>query len=193
MSDQPPRKRRWFSFSLRAFLAGVFLIAIALGVLTHRWHRYQHQKATIASLGHVEYYRDSRLQWWRYLLTNEQLADDVRRVGAYGSLNERDLKSLRMFRRLEKLWLRSDSISDITPLAGLTQLKTLYLLGTDVTDISALSKMTQLEELYILLTPISDITPLAGLTQLKLLYLYKTEVTDISALSKMTQLEMMNI
>ncbi len=191
MADQPPRKRRWFSFSLRTFLASVLLIAIALGFFAHRWQRYQHQKATIESLQSrftLKYYRDSRLPWWKYLVTNERLADDVREIVAY-PLYDEDLESLRMFRRLEFLILDGGSISDITPLADLTQLKYLHLERTEATDISALSKMTQLETLAIIEARIADITPLTELTHLEELWLWGTEVTDITPLAGLTQLK----
>ncbi len=192
MADQPPRKRPWYSFSLRAFLLAILLIAIALGVLVRKI-RYEQQKATIYSLRsdglEIGYHRESRLPWWRYLLTSAQLTDDVRSFLLYsGSLNESDLNSLRMFHRLESLRL-NDSTSDITPLAGLTQLKKFVLSKTNVTDISALANLTQLKLLVIREAPLLDITPLAGLTQLKELVLSKTNVTDISALANMTQLE----
>ncbi len=48
-----------------------------------------------------------------------------------------------------------ESVSDLTPLANMTNLKGLYLYGTNV----------------------SDITPLANLTNLKGLYLYGTKVS----------------
>ncbi len=194
MADRPPRKRRWFSFSLRTFLAGVFLIAIVLMPLAHRWHRYHQQKATIDSLENavgVEYYRESRLPGWRYLLTNEQLADDVHHIHEWDLLNDGDLKLLPMFRRLETL--QANGVSNITPLAELTQLKVLYLIGTTVTDITPLADLTQLRELCLNGTSVRDITPLAGLTQLNELYLDGTSVTDITPLAGLTQLKVLDL
>ena len=50
-------------------------------------------------------------------------------------------------------------ISDISPLAGLTQLEILDICGTEITDFSTLRKLTSLKELYLVETGISDVSP----------------------------------
>ncbi|WOO91909.1 leucine-rich repeat domain-containing protein (plasmid) [Mollicutes bacterium LVI A0078] len=59
----------------------------------------------------------------------------------------------------------NNSISDITPLSGLTNLTYLYLY-TSISDITPLSGLTNLTDLYLGNNSISDITPLSGLTNL---------------------------
>ncbi len=198
MADQPPRTRRWFSFSLRAFLVGVCLIAIVLMFLAHRWHRYQHQKATIESLLspelQLEYYPGSRLPGWKYLFTNKQLADDVRHIVTWTNPGKPvDLNFVRMFRRLEQMHVIGGTISDTTPLADLTQLKELYLAEASVTDLTPLVGLTQLKALNLRDTSVTDTTPLAGLTELKHLDLAGTNVTDLSPLAGLTKLNLLDL
>ena len=56
------------------------------------------------------------------------------------------------------------SLSDLTPLAGLTNLGRLYLYGnTSLTDLSPLSGLTNLTELDLTGSAAQDVSPLAGL------------------------------
>ena len=84
--------------------------------------------------------------------------------------------------------VNSNTVSDFSPLAGLTELVYLNLSYTAITDISPLSGLTQLNTLDLFYTAISNISPLAGLTQLAYLDLSYTAITDISPLSGLTQL-----
>ncbi len=84
--------------------------------------------------------------------------------------------------------VNSNTISDFTPLAALTNLKSLYLSNCSISDIAFLAKLTQLTYLNLLSNPVSDVSPLAGLTQLNGLYLYSTSISDVSALSGLTEL-----
>ena len=82
----------------------------------------------------------------------------------------------------------ANPISDVSPLAALTQLTELNLVGTDVLDVSPLAALTQLTELNLAGTAVSDVSPLAALTQLTWLNLFNTAVSDVSSLSALTQL-----
>ena len=79
-------------------------------------------------------------------------------------------------------------VSDVSPLAGLTQLTWLRLYGTGVSDVSPLAGLTQLTWLNLGDTGVSDVSPLAGLTQLTYLGLHGTSVSDVSPLAGLTQL-----
>ena len=79
-------------------------------------------------------------------------------------------------------------ISDVSPLAGLTQLTYLGLSGTDVSDVSPLANLTQLTRLDLIATGVSDVSVLAALTQLTYLGLSWTDVSDVSPLANLTQL-----
>ncbi|MGC8718106.1 MAG: leucine-rich repeat domain-containing protein, partial [bacterium] len=68
----------------------------------------------------------------------------------------------------QKLFLESNQISDISPLANLTKLQELYLESNQISDISPLANLTKLQELDLSNNQISDIRPLtrnAGLGQ----------------------------
>ena len=95
--------------------------------------------------------------------------------------------------QLTQLGLFFGSVSDVSFLSGLIQLQTLNLSHTALSDISALSGLTQLTVLDLSNTAISDVSPLAGLTQLSTLYLYNTSVSDITALSGLTELKAFGI
>ncbi|MGX4601751.1 immunoglobulin-like domain-containing protein [Faecalimicrobium sp. JNUCC 81] len=83
----------------------------------------------------------------------------------------------------------SNQISDISPLAGLTNLTYLSLRGNyQVSDISALSGLTNLTYLSLEWNQISDISPLSRLTNLTSLVLYNNQISDISPLSGLTNL-----
>ena len=59
--------------------------------------------------------------------------------------------------------VEGDSISDVSPLSGLTQLNTLYLFNTSISDVSALARLTQLTFLDLRYNAISDVSALLGL------------------------------
>ena len=90
------------------------------------------------------------------------------------------------------LSLHGREVTDLTPLAELTQLTELGIYETKVTDISPLAKLTKLTTLKIRDTILNDITPLASLTDLRELELYGnwklTDITPLAGLNKLTKL-----
>ena len=104
-----------------------------------------------------------------------------------------DVSPLAGLTQMEVLILSDNTVSDISPLAGLPQLSRLVLINTPVSDISALSRLTRLKTLAIENVPISDISPLAGLTQLTRLDLVNTQASDISPLAGLTQLTRLDL
>ena len=105
---------------------------------------------------------------------------------------------------MRRLDLQSNSISDISPLSGLSNLRWLKLgynnitlfdydliptpENSGITDISPLSGLSRLTTLELQYNSISDISPLSGLTNLESLDLWNNKITDISALSKLINL-----
>jgi internalin A len=83
------------------------------------------------------------------------------------------------------------NVSDVSPLANLTNLETLILEGQEIRDISALAALTQLPRLSLSTNYINDITALVSLTNLHYLNLSHNEITDISALAYLTNLEVL--
>ncbi len=84
-------------------------------------------------------------------------------------------------------------ISDISPLAGLTNLTDLHLTYNRISDISAVTGMTNLTELNLHSNQISDISAVAGLTNLLYLNLGGNQISDISAVGGLTNLETLNL
>ena len=104
-----------------------------------------------------------------------------------------DFSPLKGLTKLTYLDLSDTFLTDISALAGLTQLRGLYLSSNTLTDISALAGLTQLRTLALERANLSDISALASLTQLRKLRLSSNTLTDISALAGLTQLRFLNL
>lgn len=95
---------------------------------------------------------------------------------------------------LSSLWLYSNDISDLTPLAGLSSLKKLNIFGNPITDLSPLADLTVLDWLDITGLDIGgDISPLAGLHELELLQALDAGIRDLSPLSALTKLSFLHL
>ena len=94
---------------------------------------------------------------------------------------------------LEALWLQRTAVSDVSALANLTNLEWLVLRDTGVSDVSALARLTNLEWLDLNYTGVSDVSALARLTNLEWLYLDYTNVSDVFALASLTNLEVLDL
>ena len=94
-------------------------------------------------------------------------------AGCGGSHEEQTAAKIRLAKENEAtvLELHGKQISELAPLAGLTNLKTLGLGRNQITDLTPLANLIQLETLWIPDNQITDLTPLAKLTELKMLYL----------------------
>ena len=104
-----------------------------------------------------------------------------------------DVSPLAALTQLTWLGLSGTAVSDVSPLANLTQLETLVLQYTAVSDVSPLTALTQLTRLNLGGTAVSDVSPLANLTQLETLVLQYTAVSDVSPLTALTQLTELNL
>ena len=144
------------------------------------------------------------------------VASTVLELGFMDLQNE-DLLVLRYMENLTELWLSGNYISDLsplagltnltslavgwseiglsdlTPLAGLTNLTMLNLGGNQISDLSPLAGLTNLEQLFLHSNQISDISPLAGLTNLEILWLEDSEVSDLAPLSGLVNLTELNL
>ena len=89
--------------------------------------------------------------------------------------------------------VNSNSISDISPLAGLTQLTSLDLENNSISDISPLGGLTNLTQLYLSDNAITDISPLGGLYQLTTLWIQSNSITDLSPLGRLTNLTWLDL
>jgi hypothetical protein len=90
-----------------------------------------------------------------------------------------DLNFVSDMPQLEKLYLASTPVRDLTPLRG-TRIKALFLEFTQVSDISPLAGLP-LTDLALTETRVTDLSPLKGMP-LKNLYLSRTGVVDLTPL-----------
>ncbi len=114
-------------------------------------------------------------------------------TGLEGATNLRTLDLGAEYVEAENRSINSNSISDFSPLTGLTKLRTLNLGDNKISDISAVAGLTNLTTLELGSNDISDISAISGLTNLRTLYLWNNNISDISALSGLTQLTALNL
>ena len=99
-----------------------------------------------------------------------------------------DISPIAGLTNLTTLNLTNNSVADISPIAGLTKLTWLYLTNNSVTDISPIAGLTNLKTLSLINNSVADISPIAGLTKLKKLYLNSNSIADISPVAGLTKL-----
>ena len=107
------------------------------------------------------------------------------------SINSNSVSDFSPLTGLTKLWflnLRNNSVSDISAVAGLTNLTSLDLRNNSISDISAVAGLTNLTSLDLENNSVSDISAVAGLTNLRILDLWNNSVSDISAVAGLTNL-----
>ena len=104
-------------------------------------------------------------------------------------LKIRNLKGIEYAKNLRWFSFAENNVTDLSPLAMLTQLYTLYgWSNREFEDISPLANLTQLKVLNLGVCHIEDISPLANLRQLEKLVLYYNNISDIQPLRNLIQL-----
>ncbi|MBN2557798.1 MAG: leucine-rich repeat domain-containing protein [Clostridia bacterium] len=104
------------------------------------------------------------------------------------------LEGLQYCVSLKTLAAHDNDISDLSPLAGLSDLEEVYLGLNNITDISPLAELTKISILN--LTDnygLEDISRLDGLINIRVLNLANTWVSDIGVLSNLVYLESLSI
>ena len=69
--------------------------------------------------------------------------------------------------KVTRFKLGNRGITNLTPLAGLTELEALGLAGNSITDLTPLARLKELKALNLSYNRIVDLTPLAGLNGLQ--------------------------
>lgn len=100
-----------------------------------------------------------------------------------------DLSPIAGLTQLESLRASINQVSDLKPLEGMTKLDRLDLGRTQVKDLKPLAKLTKITELQLDDTPVEDVSPLAALTGLETLSLKRTRVKDVSALKGLKKMK----
>ncbi len=88
----------------------------------------------------------------------------------------------------ERTWKTSNSVLNLSPLAGLTNLKRLDLRGNNIANISHLARLTNLTWLELWDNRISDLSPLSELTNLTELTLGGNSISNLSPLAGLPNL-----
>ena len=131
------------------------------------------------------------LEYARYLTKLDLGSERVTGKGYVNSNTISNFSLLAELTNLKTLNLSSSSLSDVSFLSGLAKLTSLNLEKNTISDVSALSNLTQLRTLDLFDNSISDISALSGLTQLINLRLADTQVSDISPLAGLKQLDIL--
>ena len=103
-------------------------------------------------------------------------------TGLEGATNLRKLDLSPEYVEAENRFINSNSVSDISPLTGLTKLRSLFLGDNNISDISTVAGLTKLTRLHLWNNNISDISAVAALTNLTSLWLQENNISDISPL-----------
>ncbi len=120
---------------------------------------------------------------------------EMERLGRLDARNRgiQDLTGLQFAINLRsRLDLRDNQISDISPIAGLTELRELEINRNTISDISPVRNLTNLTLLVLKGNQISDLSPIAGLINLRGLYLDDNLFSDLSVLKGLTNLEVLH-
>ena len=109
------------------------------------------------------------------------------------SRNLTDITALAGRTDLRELYLRDNAIADLSPLAGLTGLRVLDLRDNAITDLSPLAGLTGLQALDLAGNQITDLWPLAGLTALQRLDLAHNRIADLATLAELNGLRALDL
>lgn len=104
-----------------------------------------------------------------------------------------DLSPLAGLTQVEGLRASMNQVAVITPLSGMLQMDRLDLGRTQVRDLTPLKRMTKLTELMLDDTPVDDLSPLKGLANLERLSIKRTRVTDVSPLKGLRKLKFLYV
>ena len=131
------------------------------------------------------------------MIGDEQVDLSAESLSIYGDLvTNRDMERLKRLKKLKSLTINACFLDDedVNFISELTWLERLNISNnTDITDISPLASITQLKSLDVYNTHISDISSLTSLSSLEELDISKTDVTDLSCLSHFEKLTSLNI
>ena len=174
--------------NLRAAVETTLRVAPGTPIVSSEMETLTHleaRNANISDLTGIEFATHLKVLW----LDGEEIVP-----GTWSNSNSvSDLSPLAGLTHLEKLDLWVNSVSDISALAGLTNLKHLGLVGNNISDVSVLAGLTNLESLFLDSNSASDISSLVGLTQLTRLGLDGNNISDVSVLAGLTNLTWMRL
>ena len=130
-------------------------------------------------------------------LTGLQFATSLSslRLGHWGKVGNQvsDLAPIAGLTELRHLILNDNLISDLSPIAGLTNLESLVLEFNDVSDLSPIAGLINLEHIDFNANDVSDLSPIARLVNLRRIRTWGNPFSDLSPLARLTKLERLDI
>jgi internalin A len=109
-------------------------------------------------------------------------------------VGRKSLRSLWIGPELESLSVNPmTSVTELTPLAGLSALEELVLRGARPADVAALRGLTSLRKLDLSQCHVRDLSPLAGLVHLRELHLSGNVAQSAAPLARMGELETLDL
>ena len=102
-----------------------------------------------------------------------------------------DLTGLGAATALDEVILDENEISQLWPLAGLSNLRHLSVSDNRVRDLSPLAHLPRIDRLNLAVNAIENVSPLAGLTTLRYLSLDENDVEDLSPLRSLTHMQLL--
>ena len=127
---------------------------------------------------------------------NCQLADrQLRRLTKLSLSNNKitDLKPLAGLNNLIELSIDNNQISDLQPLSGLSNLTTLVLYRNQIVDVKPLAGLIKLNYLNVSGNKISNVEPLADLINLTKLWLPFNQIIDVEPLANLRNLNQLSL
>lgn len=120
-------------------------------------------------------------------IQGEEYSTDLRKLDLSDrGLTDEDIQDLKYMVNLSNLQLRGNDLTDISPLAGLTQLECINLMeNPNLTDLSPLAGLTNMRQFNYYGTPVEDLSFMAGWTKMEYVQLDDIGDNDLSFLSGM--------
>ena len=125
-----------------------------------------------------------------------ELADTKLRSITYLNLRDShisDLRPLAGLTQVDTLLLDNTQISDLRPLVSLNNIYFITLNNNQISDLQPLTSMNGLTTINLEKNRISDIKPLATLTKVRELTLNDNQITDIQPLATLRKLEQLHV
>ncbi len=105
-----------------------------------------------------------------------------------------DLSAISDLVRLEDLKLIYTSVADLAPIAEHVKLKRLVIIGSEnLSDIGPLANLSNLKLLELQYNSISDVSQLSNLSGLNYLWLEANEIVNVSPLASLSELRLLSI
>ncbi len=100
----------------------------------------------------------------------------------------KDLTGLEKCKNLLALDLEKNEVSNLAPIAGLTNIQSLILSHNAIVDLAPLTEFKALQHLELEFNQVESVAPLAGLEKLTSLYLSDNKIVDIAPLGGLKKL-----